>query len=270
MDEQQVSDGSGASFRVWTNGAGPSVVVLHGGGVDSREYLRLARALGERCTVHRYDRRGRPGAPALRPGHDVDTDVADLARILTATGAVRVLGHSGGAFVALRAALTLPIDRLAVYDPGVSIDGSVATAWFEPYRRAMDEGDLARAMALVGAGADPDGVAARLPIAVQIAMCRVFLRTTIGRRMGELLPTVESEVGQIIAHDAPASAYGAVTAQTLLAAGGRSAAYFGEVCDALAAALPRARATRIAGASHNAINIARPAFVEPFAAFLAA
>ena len=151
-------------------------------------------------------------APPLRPGHDVRVDVDDLARVLEATGATRVLGHSGGAFVALQAALRLPIERLAVYDPGVSIDGSVATTWFAPYRAAMAAGDLPRAMALVGAGADPDGAAARLPLGVQVAVCRLFLRTAIGRRMGEQLPTVETEVGQIVAHDGPASAYAGVRA----------------------------------------------------------
>jgi len=270
MRIDEVPDGRGARFRVRSIGDGPPVVVLHGGGIDSREYERFARALGERCTAVLYDRRGRPGAPPLHFGHDVDVDVEDLARVMERTGARRLFGHSGGAFIALRAARTLPLERLAVYDPGVSIDGSVATAWFEPYRRAMAEGDPARAMALVGAGADPDGAAARLPLPVQVAICRLFLRTPIGRRMREQLPTVETEVGQIIAHDGPASAYADVRAAVLLAAGGRSARYFGDVCDALAAALPRARSERVAGASHNAVNVARPGFVARFADFLAA
>jgi pimeloyl-ACP methyl ester carboxylesterase len=265
----EVSDGRGDRFTVSTTGTGPGVVLLHGAGIDSREYERLARALGERCTVHRYDRRGRPGAPRLAAGHDVQVDVDDLGRILEHTGAARILGHSGGAFVALQAALRLPVERVAVYDPAISIDGSVSTAWFEPYRRAMRAGDLPRAMALVGAGADPGGAGARLPMVLQVALCRVFLRTSIGRRMGEQLPTVETEVGQIIAHDGPASAYAGVTAETLLAVGARSASYFGDVCDALAATLPRARVVRIPGASHNSANIGGPAFVAPFADFLA-
>lgn len=267
MRTDTVHDGEGG-FVVRSTGEGPGVVVLHGGGIDSREYVRFAEELGKRCTVHLYDRRGRRGAPPVRPGHDVQVDVDDLARVLERTGATRVLGHSGGAFVALQAALRLPIERLAVYDPGVSVDGSVATAWFPRYRAAMAAGDLPRAMALVGAGADPEGAAARLPMAVQVAICRAFLRTSIGRRMAEGLPTVDVEVGQIIAHDGPASDYAAVQAATLLAAGTRSARSFAGVCDALAAAMPHARSERIPGASHNALNIARPAFVARFADFL--
>ena len=56
----------------------------------------------------------------------------------------------------------------------------------------------------------------------------------------------------------------------LLAAGARSASYFGAVCDALAVALPHAASVRIPRASHDALNVARPAFVAPFADFLAA
>ena len=269
MRIDHVLDETGAAFAVRTVGKGPGVVVLHGGGIDSREYVRFATRLGTRCTVHLYDRRGRPGAPPLRPGHGVQVDVADLARVLRHTGATRLFGHSGGAFVALQAARTMPVERVAVYDPAVSIDGSVSTSWFEPYRAAMARGDLARAMSLVGAGADPEGAAAKLPVAVQVAVCRLFLRTSIGRRMGEQLPTVEAEVGQIIAHDGPASDYAAIAADTLLTAGSRSAGYFGDNCDALAGALPHARSIRIGGASHDAVNVARPAFVARFADFLA-
>ncbi len=267
MQVDQVSDGRGGTFTVRSVGAGTPVVLLHGGGIDSREYEQFTRALGEHRRVHLYDRPGRPGAPPLADDHDIEVDVDDLARVRQHTGASRLIGHSGGALVALRAAFRLPVDRLAVYDPGVSIDGSVSTAWFEPYRRAMHAGDTARAMALVGAGADPEGASARLPFPVQMAIINIFMRTPVGRRMLQR-PTVESEVGQIIANDAPADAYAGMTARTLPAHGARSASYFGDVCDALVAAVPRATTMRIPRASHNAMNIARPAFVEPFATFL--
>lgn len=270
MDEISVPDGRGGGFRVRSTGQGPGVVVLHGGGIDSREYERLARVLGERCTVHLYDRRGRPGAPPYLSDHThtVETDVDDLAHVLEGTGARRLLGHSGGAFVALRAGLRLPVERIAVYDPGVSVDGSVASAWLEPFREAVRRGDTPRAMALMGAGADPDGAAARLPFAVQLLMCRLLLRTGVGRRIAEQLPTVATEVGQIVAHDGPATDYAAISAPTLLAAGARSARYFGTVCDALAAAMPDAVSVRIPRGTHNALNVARPGVVAPFADFL--
>jgi pimeloyl-ACP methyl ester carboxylesterase len=181
-----------------------------------------------------------------------------------------VLGHSGGGFIAMQAGLRLPLERIAVYDPGLSVDHLLPMDWLPAFRAALESGEEARAMAVLGAGAQGgEGVAARLPMRLQVLICRAFLHTSIGRRMGDLLPTMPTEVGLIAAHDAPASAYAGVRAEVLLASGARSARYFRRTCEALAAALPRARAITIPGAGHNAANIARPGFVRPFAEFLA-
>ncbi len=87
--------------------------------------------------------------------------------------------------------------------------------------------------------------------------------------MGDLLATVAPEVRRILAARAPAAAYSNLTARVLLARGARSASYFGPICDALAAAIPQASTVVLAKASHNAANIAKPAFVEVFADFYA-
>jgi pimeloyl-ACP methyl ester carboxylesterase len=44
----------GASIVVRSIGAGPGVVILHGGGVTERDYHRLAKALSDRFSVHLY------------------------------------------------------------------------------------------------------------------------------------------------------------------------------------------------------------------------
>lgn len=268
MDTTVLRSGPAAGTVVRSTGEGPDVVVLHGGGVTSREYLRLASALSATCRVHLYDRRGRPGAPPLAPDHRIEVDVADLGAVLERTGATRVLGHSGGAFIAMQAGLRLPLTRIALYDPGISIDHTVSVDWLPDFRAAVRAGNEARALALAGAGAQGGEGAAKLPMAVQVLVCRAFLRTPIGRRMGDLLPTIATEVSLIAAHDGPAEAYAGVTAEVLLASGARSADYFRRTCEALATALPHGRAIRIPGAGHNAANIARPAFVGPFTDFL--
>ncbi|BDZ45478.1 alpha/beta fold hydrolase [Naasia aerilata] len=268
--EDVISEGAAAGLRIRTVGSGPGVLILHGGGVVADDYRRLATALSDRFTVHSYDRRGRPGGPPISPDHATEVDVADLAAVLERTGATKIFGHSGGAFIALQARLRLPLTRIAVYDPGISVDSSVSAGWLPAFDRALAAGDRPLAMALAGAGASGgEGVAARLPLAAQVAITRVFLRTPVGRRMSELLPTMSTEVGLIAAHDGPASQYAGVTAEVLLAYGSRSASYFGDTCRKLAAALPHARALRIPRSGHNAANIARPDFVRPFAQFLA-
>ena len=60
MRVDKVTSGDGASISVYSTGAGPGIVILHGGGVAVRDYQRLATALSDRFTVHLYNRRGRP------------------------------------------------------------------------------------------------------------------------------------------------------------------------------------------------------------------
>jgi pimeloyl-ACP methyl ester carboxylesterase len=64
----------------------------------------------------------------------------DAAALLAATGARALFGHSFGGLVALEVARTQPqLTQALVYEPGVSVAGSVPTAWIP---RA--QGQLAR------------------------------------------------------------------------------------------------------------------------------
>jgi pimeloyl-ACP methyl ester carboxylesterase len=123
MRVDRITAKGGAGIAVHSVGTGPGIVILHGGGVMERDYRRLAQALSDRFTVHLYNRRGRPDSAPLDGTETVTTDIDDLAAVLEHTGARNVFGHSGGGFVALRAGLSLPLERIAVYDPGVSILG---------------------------------------------------------------------------------------------------------------------------------------------------
>ncbi|GGM60841.1 alpha/beta fold hydrolase [Dactylosporangium sucinum] len=259
-----------AGMTVHSVGQGPGIVVLHGGGITWRDYHRLTDALAGRFTVHLYNRRGREDSRPLDGTETAQTDLDDLAAVLEHTGARNVFGHSGGGFVALRAGIAgLPLHRIAVYDPGLCIDGNPPFGFVDDVERLVAAGDTLGAMTAIGRGADADGTAGRLPTPVARFVTRVFLATPIGKRMAGLLPTVPPEVRRIADHDGPASDYAGIDAAVLLAAGARSARYFTDNCRAVAAAVPRGRAIVIPGSSHNAANVARPRFVAPFAAFFA-
>jgi len=112
---EQIKAQDGASIVLHSTGSGPGLLVVHGGGVTIDVYRRFAARLADRFTVHLYNRRGRADAPARSLPYTVDQDIADLTAVLEYTGTRNVIGHSGGAFIALTAALRLPIDRLALY-----------------------------------------------------------------------------------------------------------------------------------------------------------
>ncbi|MDG4809663.1 alpha/beta fold hydrolase [Micromonospora sp. WMMD1120] len=260
----------GATIVLHSTGAGPGIVVVHGGGVTIDVYRRLAVALADRFTMHLYNRRGRADAPPRTLPYTVDQEVDDLAAVLEHTGTCDVIGHSSGGFLALEAALRLPIERLAVYDAAISIDGGFPSAWLAPARAALKAGDTARSMAITTAGINPQMAAGRLPLRIRVALIRAFLRTPIGRTMGDLLPATLDETALIVAHDGPATRWAGVNAEVLLACGGNGPPYYQDLNAALASALPRARTLTIPGGGHDAINRARPRIVDPLAEFFGA
>jgi pimeloyl-ACP methyl ester carboxylesterase len=267
MTEQrdlEVRTADGATIRARSIGEGPAVVVVHGGGLGGGDYRRFAEAIADRCTVITYDRR--PITGRTDPAVVLD----DLRAVLDATGARRLFGHSIGGFFALDAARRMPLEAVAVYDPAIMVDDLFPIGFFEPFAAAVDAGDLPEAIAIVGKGLRSAGAASDLPLPVQRMVGRLFLRTSIGRRMGENLPQVVHEDRMAIAAAGPASDYSGIGARLLLGHGGRSPAYYGPICERLAAAVPGARCIRLPRGSHNAPNIARPWFAAPFADFLSA
>lgn len=265
-----ITSADGAPIRVHTVGPGPAVVVLHGAGVSVRDYRRLAQRLGTRCTVHLYNRRGRSDSAALTGAETLQTDLDDLEAVLDHTGARAVFGHSGGGFLAMRAALALPLDRIATYDAGIALDGvGFPRDFIGPFDEAAARGDVVEAFVQMGR-IHPDQASSKLPHRIQAASVRAFLHTPIGKQMVELMPTLSPEVHRILDHEGPASEYAGIGADVLLTYGSRSSRYFGATAHALADELPHARALEIAKASHNSANAAPPRLVEPLLEFFTA
>ncbi|WP_144118527.1 alpha/beta fold hydrolase [Catellatospora sichuanensis] len=264
---ERVTAPDGASIALHSTGTGPGVVLVHGGGITIDEYRRLVARLSDRCTVHAYNRRGRADAPARREPYSVEQEIDDLGAVLEHTGARYVIGHSYGGFVALRAALRLPIERLALYDAALCIDGTPEWTYLDAVEEALRSGETARAVAIVAAGVNTHSAVSRLPLSVRTAICRAFLRTPIGRKMGDLLPMSMFETRQVVAHAGSADVYAAVTADVLLACGASAPGYFAEHHEKLARVIPRSRTMVVARGRHDAIAIAPPRLVDPIADF---
>jgi pimeloyl-ACP methyl ester carboxylesterase len=267
---ERITAPDGAPLVLHSTGAGPGIVVVHGGGVTIDLYRRLATALAPRFTVHLYNRRGRGDAPPRTEPYSYEQDVDDLGVVLQHTGAANVIGHSSGGFIALRAALKLPIDRLALYDAAVSVDGGFPSAWLDDARAAARAGDVPRALALTAGGLNTQMATAKLPLGVRIAIIKVFMRTPIGRMMADLLPMTLDESATIRDHDGPADDYAGITAEVLLACGGDGPPYYVQLDEALARAIPHARTLVIPRSGHDALNRAHPRLVDPIADFFAA
>ncbi|MBB5916288.1 pimeloyl-ACP methyl ester carboxylesterase [Nocardia transvalensis] len=128
----------GTTIAYLTVGAGPPVVVVPGVLAVAGGYLDFARALGLHFTVHVIERRGRDGSGPQGDDYSIDKEREDLLAVCDKTGARFLVGHSYGGLVALETARERPdIRKVAVYEPGLSIDGSVPTAWMPVYERKL-------------------------------------------------------------------------------------------------------------------------------------
>ena len=129
-------------------GQGPGLVIVHGAMQSAHSQLELGQLLSQHFTVHLLDRRGRGrSGPYPQDGSRTQIEVDDLAAVLDATAATRVLGISSGALITLRAALqTRMIAKAAIFEPPLAVNGSIRLNLIDRFMRESDAHDTANAM----------------------------------------------------------------------------------------------------------------------------
>jgi len=114
-------DGTDLSYEI--AGSGPSVVLVHGSSVDRTAWNPVVAELAPSFRVLTYDRRGHGQSLPAGSGAGIDTDVSDLAGLLTATefSPCHVVGSSFGALIVLRLAARQAglVRSIAVHEPPV-------------------------------------------------------------------------------------------------------------------------------------------------------
>jgi pimeloyl-ACP methyl ester carboxylesterase len=210
----------GGSIAGWQVGAGPAVLLLHGGPGLSDYTFPLAAELEDAFGVIGYQQRGL--SPTVTSGpFDIEQHVADAIAVLDAAGAGRayVIGHSWGGHLAMHLAVHHP-DRLlglvltdplgAVPDGGASdMEANLASripAGQVARARALDERAMAghgtaESLAIVWPGyfASPQDAPPMPPLRISVdcyaqtftSIAQHFGNETLQRRLASLtLPTV--------------------------------------------------------------------------------
>jgi pimeloyl-ACP methyl ester carboxylesterase len=117
-------NGVGLAVHEWP-GRGPAVVAVHGLTANHTCWASLADALAPDVRLVAYDLRGRGESDKPATGYSLATHGEDLAGLLDHLGLSRpvVIGHSLGAHIALRFAVTRPrrVARLILVDGGLDV-----------------------------------------------------------------------------------------------------------------------------------------------------
>jgi pimeloyl-ACP methyl ester carboxylesterase len=243
------------------HGHGPAVVIVPGTLRDAQNYRAMAGHLADSHTVYVLNRRGRGGSGDKGRDYSVTTEGDDLAAVLSRSGPALVFGHSYGGFIALENAHRLGIEHIAVYEPALSIAGSIRADWLPEFEHALAKGHSARAMALALRRISGGGIIGRIPVVVLSAMVAGMMRSPEGRGVADLLPTMPSEVREVSRHSSDGRRYAGVARRLLILNGARGPRYARDACEVLASVNPGCTTVTVPNVGHNAPDMDDPATI---------
>ncbi|HKD87032.1 MAG TPA: alpha/beta hydrolase [Streptosporangiaceae bacterium] len=248
------ADGTTIGYRQY--GGGDGLILVHGGMQAAQHLSALAAALADQFLVLVPDRRGRGTSRPRGTEFGLQREVEDLHALIAATGARFLFGHSSGALIVLRTALVTPaVERVALYEPPLSVRGSTPTAWLPRFDREIAAGKNAAAAVTALKGARLDPLLARLPrwLLTPIAAAGMTDRKAAAGDVpaADLVPTMRFDVQVAREMADTAAEYAAVQARVLLMGGTRSPDYMGTALRELAAVIPRRQVVTLSGLGHG-------------------
>jgi pimeloyl-ACP methyl ester carboxylesterase len=250
-------DGTGVAWI--TVGQGPGIVVVPGALSNAEDYLTFADHLSRRFAVHVIERRGRGRSGPQGVEYGIDVEVADVLALQARTGASFVVGHSYGGLIALEAARdSAALRGVAVYEPGVSVNGAISTDWLPRYEQLLAEGRRESALAVFSRATGPDR-GRTMPVWVMRAILRVVIPKDRRQAMLDLLPQNGSEHRALATRDNALTTYSAISAPVLLMGGRRSGIRWARVALArLSAVLPTSETILFSGLDHFGLDRGAP------------
>ena len=254
----------GTRIGVECEGAGPTLLFVHGGGGDRSRGTPMFPLLSSKFTVCAMDRRGR-GDSGDAPQYSLSREAEDVAAVVNSRiGPVIVLGHSYGGVAALEAAfLTDRITALILYEPPLHepVGNNVAVA--RRVEQMVRKGDLEEAL-----------VTFQTEIVKQSPeeIARMRARPTWSRLVSSMRVHAR-QMFALAAYRFNADRMKSVGVPTLLLIGeGTLSRYAKRSIDALHQSLPNAAVVVLPQQEHNAMEAGREVlarsilkFAEPYA-----
>jgi alpha-beta hydrolase superfamily lysophospholipase len=242
MDHVTSRDGTTIAFD--RLGDGPAVVLVSGGSVDRSSNAGLADLLATDFTVYNYDRRGRGPSGDTQP-YAPEREVEDIAAVIEAAGgSAGLYGSSSGAALALLAAASsVPVTRLALWEPPFIID--------ENARPPADQVQQYETMLAEGRRGDAAEYfmtqVVRMPPEFA-AMARSQPWWPSQEALAHTLPYDATIMGD---YSVPTEQASRVTVPTIIVTGSASMPFMASTAAALVDALPDGRTATLEGQEHN-------------------
>ncbi|NUT95253.1 MAG: alpha/beta hydrolase [Saccharothrix sp.] len=259
-----VTSEDGTRIAYSKTGSGPALVVVDGA-LCHRAFgpaTQLAQALAPHFTVYTYDRRGRGESGNTAP-YDVAREVEDIAALVEeAGGRAHLFGmSSGGALVAEAVHRGVPVDKYAIYESPMIVDGTHAPMPADfpaQVKRAVDEDRRGDAVKLFMDYVGTPGVVT--------AIMRITPPWKKLKAVAHTLPHDLRVVGDLQRGERPpADRWSGAKAPGLVIAGGKSPEYMRNGQAVLAETLPDAELRVLPGQTHMVkAKVTAPVLVDFF------
>jgi pimeloyl-ACP methyl ester carboxylesterase len=261
----RASDGSTIAYL--TEGCGPAVILIPGALSTASDYAAFASTLGKHFTVHTIERRGRGLSAPQGSAYSLVTEIADVNALQAETSATMLVGHSFGGLIALETARhNSTIGKVAVYEPGVSIDGSINMNWIPAYERYLAQGKRLDAFTCFSLGLGPDAMRHASHWLTRL-MLPLFVKKAKLQKMLTLLPENEREHREVGRYDNSYRTYGEITASVLHMTGGKTGSRWVEIqAEHLGAVLPHFQTHQFPVLDHFGIDQKDPQGVAAYVA----
>ncbi|RKW69638.1 alpha/beta fold hydrolase [Galactobacter caseinivorans] len=242
----------------------------------------IMKDLGDEWAVDVYDRRGKGKSSDIPDNYSMDTEIADVAAVLKATGARHLLGHSLGGSVTLNAVQAfagldindrhfhdpaLVPERTAVYDPAINVEGSNDATWLPEFERLVNEGKLARALALANSKFGNTPTLSKAPNFMVAGVLALSLRTGLGAVGKGVFPAAVAELKAALGEEAAAKDFADLPTKTLFMTGENSSTYFQTTTRRLAKAVPGSTLEIAPKGMHGSVPAVRHDVVSGLAAW---
>lgn len=235
MNTVTSKDGTKITYSTIGNGLG--LIIVPGALAVAEDFAALAQELSGHFTVHTVDRRGRGKSDPQGADYSIEKECEDIEAVRSKTNAMYIFGHSFGGFVAMEVARNNPnFKKVAVYEPGISIDGSINLNWIPRAEEELAQQKYHAAFITFTRGLNPQS--ARAPRPLLSFIVRMVIKKKELKQKYELLSGTirehqeEGRLNNTYPH------YSEVNADVLLMRGGKGV-MSNNVAGKLLSALPR-------------------------------
>lgn len=198
----------------------PGIIVVPGALTTAEDFDGLSRELSRYFSVFTIDRRGRGSSGSQGDDYSVTKEIEDIEAVKKRTGAVYLFGHSYGGFLSLEfARVHKDIEKLVVYEPGVSIKNSIPMGWAQEAQSYLEKGKSLDAFVAFVRAMNPDST--RGPRWLLKVMLPVFIRKNEREQKYALLNSAIREHAEEARLDSTHLNYQAIKADALIMRGGK-------------------------------------------------